>query len=67
MVRPVYSHELTDPDFAWLLSTFAEEHPGYVVIENPGSPVVLINLSSESLHPILLTEPFVRDELLKEK
>lgn len=67
MVRPVYSHELIDPDFAWLLSTFAEEHPGYIVIENPGSPVVMVNLSSEKTETISLTEPFVPDVLPKEK
>jgi hypothetical protein len=45
MVRPVYSHELTDPDFAWLITTFNEEFPGYLLVDNPGGAVVFIKLS----------------------
>ena len=45
MVRPVYSHELTDPDFAWLITSFNEEFPGYILVDNPGSAVVFIKIS----------------------
>lgn len=45
MVRPVYSHELTDPDFAWLITSFNEEFPGYILVDNPGSAVVFIKVS----------------------
>ena len=41
MARPVYSHELTDPDFSWLLSNFQESHPNYVLVETPCLPLVL--------------------------
>ena len=44
MARPVYAHELSDPDFAWLMTTYIEEHPGVMVIENAGAPVIIMNL-----------------------
>lgn len=46
MARPVFAHELSDPDFAWLVTTYTEEHPGVLVIENPGMPVTLLNIGS---------------------
>lgn len=48
MARPVYAHELSDPDFAWLITTYSEEHPGVLVIENPGMPVMLLNIGELS-------------------
>ena len=42
MGRPVYTYELIDPDFSWLLSTFRENNPHYVSVENEFLPVVLL-------------------------
>ena len=49
MARPLYSHELGDPDFSWLISSFLESHPGYTVCENPLLPVVLIETPTGSM------------------
>ncbi len=48
MTRGVYPFELTDPDFAWLLQSFKENHPEYLSIESPGLPVSLIRVSVPS-------------------
>jgi hypothetical protein len=42
MGRPVYSHELGDPDFSWLISNFLENHPNYSQLDSTCLPVVLI-------------------------
>lgn len=42
MGRPIYSYELGDPDFSWLISNFQEHHPDYGVIEHSCLPVVFI-------------------------
>ncbi|WKZ58001.1 MAG: hypothetical protein QY326_04860 [Bdellovibrionota bacterium] len=42
MARPIYAHELSDPDFAWLLSSFREQHPEYIMVEGNCLPVSLI-------------------------
>ena len=47
MVRPIYPHELADPDFSWLLTTFKENHPNFVSVEGAGLPLVLINFEKE--------------------
>jgi len=42
MARPVYPHELVDPDFQWLLNTFRETHPNYISVEVTCLPVTLV-------------------------
>lgn len=42
MARPLYPHEIGDPDFFWLISNFREKHPEFKLIETPGLPVVLV-------------------------
>jgi hypothetical protein len=42
MARAVYSHELIDPDFAWLIASFTENNPSYSLIEMVGLPLVLV-------------------------
>lgn len=42
MARAVYQHELSDPDFVWLLSKFQETHPGYTFVESSSLPSVFI-------------------------
>lgn len=43
MGRPVYSYELTDPDFSWLISNFRENNPGYCLVESSCLPIVFIS------------------------
>lgn len=42
MARPIYSYELEDPDFAWLLTRYRETHPACCSVEATCLPVVLI-------------------------
>ena len=42
MGRPVFPHELADPDFSWLISTFQENNPHYSCVECGSMPVVFI-------------------------
>ena len=42
MGRPIYPHELSDPDFSWLISSFKESHPNYQSVEIGLLPIVLI-------------------------
>lgn len=61
MARPIFQHELTDPDFSWLLSTFQENHPEYVLSDSPGAAVVFIRLTEEELHNTLLPMPSLNE------
>ena len=45
MVRPIYAHEMCDPDFSWLISTFKENHPEYVAVESSCLPIVLVSFA----------------------
>lgn len=47
MARPVYPHELSDPDFSWLLSSYRESHPELFVVESTCLPVTLVTVSSD--------------------
>ena len=42
MGRPLYTHELHDPDFAWLISNFREMNPDYTSVEVALLPVIFI-------------------------
>lgn len=42
MARPVYTHELSDPDFSWLISSFRDNNPCFTLIEIVGLPLVFI-------------------------
>ena len=42
MGRPVYTHELNDPDFTWLINSFRENNPHCVMIDTACMPVMLI-------------------------
>jgi hypothetical protein len=46
MARAIYPHELTDPDFQWLVSTFRENRPNLLVVEETSLPLVFILLDS---------------------
>jgi hypothetical protein len=49
MGRPIYSHELEDNDFKWLINSFKERRPNYVCVEASCLPVVLIEQAHTSL------------------
>lgn len=42
MARAVYPHEVTDPDFQWLLNNYCESHPGAMKLDADCLPVVII-------------------------
>ena len=45
MGRPVYSHELSDPDFSWLITSFQENNPQYNLVDSSCLPIVFIQIS----------------------
>lgn len=46
MARAVFPHEITDPDFQWLLNSYCEAHPAACRVETGCLPIVII-LSDE--------------------
>ena len=42
MARPIYSPEVLDPDFQWLLQNYAENHPNAIVLDSTCLPVVVV-------------------------
>lgn len=42
MARAVYPHEITDPDFQWLLNNYCESHPNAFKLDSGSLPVVII-------------------------
>jgi len=42
MARPIYSHEVLDPDFQWLLQNYTENHPNAVLLDSTCLPVVIV-------------------------
>lgn len=42
MSRGVYSHEQDDSDFAWLINNYKNSGKKCILIDIPGSPIVLI-------------------------
>ena len=62
MVRPIYAHEMCDPDFSWLLSTFRESHPEYFAVESTCLPVVLINFAPPAEETCIIETDSICDE-----
>jgi len=48
MARAIYNHEVTDPDYSWLISHFREKNPKYVLVDVTGSPLVLVEGAPET-------------------
>lgn len=79
MGRPVYPHELNDPDFAWLISSYKEANPGVSVVDSTCLPVVFIEHSTKVIVeeeataageppvPIAIGEPAKQDAKPTEK
>ncbi len=49
MARPLYPHELGDPDFAWLINNFQEQNPHFVLVDHRLAPVILIDNNGPDL------------------
>jgi hypothetical protein len=47
MARAIYSHEVVDPDFQWLLSNYVERKGGGFTVDVTCLPVVLVLLTDE--------------------
>ena len=47
MARAIFSHEVVDPDFQWLLSNYAERKGAAITVDITCLPVVLIILTDE--------------------
>lgn len=55
MARAIFSHEVVDPDFQWLLTNYAERNPGSFTVDATCLPVVLVLLTDEER---TRTQPF---------
>ncbi len=44
MARPIYPHELSDPDFQWLLNSYRESRPGVALVDSTCLPLVLVKI-----------------------
>jgi hypothetical protein len=45
MARAIFSHELGDPDFQWLLNNFTEQNPTTITVDASCLPIVLVMLT----------------------
>ncbi len=61
MGRPIYAHELNDPDFAWLIDSFKENHPDYSCFENDCLPMVFIGVEPKLISQNRATLPFLAE------
>jgi hypothetical protein len=44
MTRAIFSHEVVDPDFQWLISNYVERRGGVLTVDVAGLPVIMIML-----------------------
>jgi hypothetical protein len=47
MTRAIFSHEVVDPDFQWLISNYVERRGGVLTVDVTGLPVVMIMLEED--------------------
>lgn len=47
MARAILTHELGDPDFQWLLSSYTEQVETAIMVDSPCLPIVLLLLTPE--------------------
>jgi hypothetical protein len=47
MARAIFSHEVVDPDFQWLLSNYAERKGAAMTVDVTCLPVILVLLTEE--------------------
>lgn len=53
MARAVYSHEMGDPDFEWLMATYRERFPRGIEVSQPGMPFIIVSLEGVDVPPPL--------------
>lgn len=42
MARPIYSHEVLDPDFQWLINSCIQSNPNAILIDQSCVPIVML-------------------------
>ena len=47
MARAIYSHEINDPDFQWLISNYAERKGGTAMVDVTCLPIVLVMMTDD--------------------
>jgi hypothetical protein len=52
MARPIYPHELSDPDFQWLLNSYRETRPGVAVVDCSCLPLVMVKLEEDAAEEV---------------
>jgi hypothetical protein len=57
MARPIYSHEVLDPDFQWLLQNYSENHPHAFVLDSTCLPIVIVLGDERSSAPRAASPP----------
>jgi hypothetical protein len=67
MARPIYPHELSDPDFQWLINSYKESRPGLALVDSTCLPLVIVKLEEEVEEteidpPSLATVPMTSDQ-----
>ena len=48
MARPIYSHEMTDPDFQWLIKNYMEKSAPVAVVDSGCLPLVMVLLDENA-------------------
>lgn len=48
MGRAVYPHELTDPDFSWLITRYQEGNPNCFPVESTSLPLVFVMVDAKT-------------------
>ena len=47
MARAIFSHEVVDPDFQWLLTNYAERNAGSFTVDVTCLPIVLVLVTEQ--------------------
>jgi hypothetical protein len=47
MARPIYPHELSDPDFQWLINAYRESKGQVAVVDMSCLPLIMVLLDSK--------------------
>lgn len=70
MGRPVYNYELSDSDLSWLVSSFQENNPQYLLIESSCLPLVFIKCGDAAVEtnsfPVPVTDDQAKNATLRE-
>ena len=53
MARPIYPHELSDPDFQWLINSYRESRGHIAVVDMSCLPFVMVLLEPVDVEPVM--------------